>query len=197
MSWKDIEKNGTWQGIRRVRTLSQLVIDGKKPLQMFCSDAGLGKSETVLETFADNKLKPHYSSPDFDPGSLRRSVAPSRQHLLLGRLRPRLPRRKNPEPPEDGARPATVGGRAVEPPDSKRTKTGGCKATRRTTRMCRHPPFPSAPSTGCSQERIRITLIRTSFPPLSVATSPRLSAAVSTRCGYHLIRSPSSIIQSG
>jgi hypothetical protein len=64
LSWKNIEKNKTWQAMQRVRELTQLVIDGKKALQMFCSVPGLGKSETVLEVLAQNKIKPHYSSPD-------------------------------------------------------------------------------------------------------------------------------------
>ena len=33
-------------------------------MQMFCSIAGIGKSETVLEEMADHDITPHYSSPD-------------------------------------------------------------------------------------------------------------------------------------
>ncbi len=61
--WTDTEKNATFRGMRRVRQLATLVVTGKKQLQMFCSIAGLGKTETVLEVFSENDLTPHYSSP--------------------------------------------------------------------------------------------------------------------------------------
>jgi len=66
--WINIETNPTWRGIQRVRQLTRLVITGKKPLQMFCSVAGIGKTETVLEEMADHNIPPHYSSPTTPEG---------------------------------------------------------------------------------------------------------------------------------
>jgi hypothetical protein len=61
--WQNIERNPTFRGIKRVRELTILVVTGKKALQMFCSLPGIGKTETVLEVFAEYNLEPHYSSP--------------------------------------------------------------------------------------------------------------------------------------
>ena len=61
--WQNIERNLTFRGIMRVRELTILVVTGKKPLQMFSSAPGLGKTETVLEVFAEYNLEPHYHSP--------------------------------------------------------------------------------------------------------------------------------------
>jgi hypothetical protein len=54
--WKDIERNPTERGMRRLRQLAILVVTGKKQLQMFCSIPGLGKTETVLEVLAEHNF---------------------------------------------------------------------------------------------------------------------------------------------
>src|SRR5690348_4579791 len=69
--WQDIERNATHRGILRVRQLAELVVTGKKQLQMFCSIAGLGKTETVLEVFAEHNHEPHYCSPTSPEGYCR------------------------------------------------------------------------------------------------------------------------------
>lgn len=63
MTWTNIEQNRTWRAMRRMRELAELVVTGKKPMQMFCSPPGLGKSETVLAIMARHGIKPHYSAP--------------------------------------------------------------------------------------------------------------------------------------
>lgn len=80
--WQNFEANPTWRGMQRVRQLAMLVLTGKKPLQMFCSIAGLGKTETVLEEMASHNIEPHYCSPDQPGGLLCRPVAAPRQCLF-------------------------------------------------------------------------------------------------------------------
>lgn len=50
--------------MQRVRELAEKVATGKKIMQMFCSDPGLGKTETVLDVLARNNQDAHYCSPD-------------------------------------------------------------------------------------------------------------------------------------
>jgi hypothetical protein len=59
----NIERNKTWQAIQRVRSATELVLTGKMRLKMFCSDPGLGKTETVLQMMKKHAVEPHYSSP--------------------------------------------------------------------------------------------------------------------------------------
>ena len=62
-TFDNIGKNEVWRAMQRVEQLTELVLTGKKPWQMFCSDPGFGKTEIVLRAMKKHGLHPHYSSP--------------------------------------------------------------------------------------------------------------------------------------
>jgi transposase len=61
--WRKVEDNDTWCAMQRVREIAELVVDGKKQMQAFCSIPGLGKTENVLSVMDAKGQKPRYSSP--------------------------------------------------------------------------------------------------------------------------------------
>ena len=62
-TFRKIELNATWQALERVRHLTELVLTGKRSMQMFCSIPGMGKTEIVSRCMKKHGLTPHYSSP--------------------------------------------------------------------------------------------------------------------------------------
>src|ERR1022692_2606186 len=62
-NFRAIEKCATWQDIQRVWLLTELVLTGKRAMQMFCSVPGLGKTEIHRRSMKKFDVEPHRSAP--------------------------------------------------------------------------------------------------------------------------------------
>jgi hypothetical protein len=62
-NFRTIEKCATWQDIQRVWRLTELVLTGKRTMQMFCSSPGLGKTEIHRRSMKKFDVEPHRSAP--------------------------------------------------------------------------------------------------------------------------------------
>jgi hypothetical protein len=57
------ERNKIVRAFERVYTLTEMTFTGKKTLQMFCSVAGMGKTEAIRRVMKKLGIEPHYASP--------------------------------------------------------------------------------------------------------------------------------------